>query len=114
MEVTIKIQKGLRDAYCIVEDADGHSLIYRNHSVATDVFARMQKSANPLPILTRDSQEIGLDWFGVDVTSSRPGRRVLRGWEFTLDGNNDHVQALGFEKESDARRWLSELFGFRL
>ena len=113
MEVTIKIQEGIRDAYCIVEDPDGHSLIYRNHAVAVDVFARMQKSSNPLPVLTRDSEEIGLDWFGLDATSSRPGRRVLHGWEFTLDGNNDHVQALGFEQETDARQWLSDLFKFR-
>lgn len=111
MEVTVRIQVGLRDAYCIVEDADGHSLIYRNHAVAADVFACMQKSSNPLPMLTRDSKEIGLDWFGQSVRSSRPARRVLHGWEFTLDGNNDQIQAHGFEREADARKWVSELFG---
>ncbi|AIC28140.1 hypothetical protein IE4771_CH03046 [Rhizobium etli bv. mimosae str. IE4771] len=98
MEVTVRIQEGgLRNAYCIVEGTDGHFLIYRNHAVAADAFDRMQKSSNPLPLLTRDSREIGLDWFGPDARSARPGRRVLRGWEFTLDGNNDRVQAHGFQ-----------------
>ncbi|WP_312360379.1 hypothetical protein [Agrobacterium sp.] len=113
MEMTVRIQEGFRKAYCIVEDADSKFLRYRNHSVAMDVFDSIQKEPHLLPVLARESMEVGRDWFGFDAVVTRPGRRVTNGWEFTLDGNNDHVQAIGFEHEHDARWWLTSRFGIK-
>lgn len=113
MEMTVRIQEGFKKAYCIVEDADGKFLRYRNHAVAMDVFDKIEKESHSLPVLTRESREVGRDWFGFDAVVTRPGRRVANGWEFTLDGKNDHVQAIGFEREADAIQWLTSRFGIR-
>lgn len=113
MEMTVRIQEGFQKAYLIVEDADKKFLRYRNCAVAMDVFDKFEKEPHKLPLIRREAMEVGRDWFGFDAVVTHPGRRVVNGWEFTLDGNNDHVQAIGFERETDARRWLNSQFGIR-
>lgn len=113
MEMTVRVQQSY-DLYCLVEEASGRFMRYRNPAVAHDISIRLSKEPSSVHMLTRDSKELGLDWFGADATVVRPGRRVGTGWEFTLEGNNDHFQVFNFEIERDAREWVSSRFGIQI
>ena len=113
MEMTVRVQEGYQKDYCIVEGADGKFLRYRNHEVATHVLHELEKNRHSLPALTRQSIDVGRDWFGFNAVVTRPGRCILNGWVFTLDGNDDRVEAIGFDLEIDARQWLNSSFGIQ-
>ena len=109
MLMRVRVHNGYGVQYCTVEDPAGPFLRYRNPAVAADTTARMAMQNTAL--LSRDSREVGLDWFGISPRILTVARKVVSGWEFTFSDNNDRLEVLKLQDEGHARIWLSDNFG---